>query len=40
MNYANGASVLAPIPEGGRKGADDEDVYAAMKKKQAGGSGG
>ena len=36
MNYANGASVLAPIPEG-RKGDADEDVLAAMKKKQAAG---
>jgi hypothetical protein len=44
IQYANGGSgvPLAAIPEKGRKGGDDEDVFEAMKKKQAaaGGKGG
>jgi hypothetical protein len=31
MNYAKGATVLAPIPESTRKGDTSEDVSSDMK---------
>ena len=38
MNYQNGASVLAPTASQ-QRGGDDEDVFDAMKKKQAAAGG-